>query len=215
MSLREPEPGCLLCERLAAYRGENSARFPGWHNASVPSFGPLDARLLVVGLAPGLRGANRMGRPFTGDAAGELLYSRLLAFGFASGSYAADPGDGLRLIDCRITNAVRCLPPGNKPLGREVKSCRVFLASEIGAMTRLEAILALGRLAHDAVLAALGRRRSQTPFRHGAAHPLEGGILLADSYHCSRYNTQTGRLTPTMFDDVFAGLRTRLGAAQR
>jgi len=183
---------------------------PTWHNAPVPSFGELDAPLLIVGLAPGLNGANRTGRPFTGDYAGVLLYATLLKFGLARGSYGADPADGLALVGCRITNAVRCLPPENKPMPVEIKSCGRFLAEEIAAMTKLKAVLALGAVAHNAVLAAWGLTRASRPFAHGAQHrchegPL-GSVLLADSYHCSRYNTNTGRLTEAMFHEVFAAL---------
>jgi len=199
-----------LCPRLAAFRTENRARFPDFHNAPVPSFGGLDARLLVVGLAPGLRGANRTGRPFTGDAAGNLLYPALIGHGFAAGPYGAAPDDGLNLCGSRITNAVRCVPPENKPVGTEVAACRHFLAAEIGAMPGLEAILALGRVAHDAVLSALGARRADHAFAHGARHRLAAGPTLFDSYHCSRYNVNTGRLTTAMFDGVFADIRAFL-----
>jgi uracil-DNA glycosylase family 4 len=177
----------------------------------VPSFGLATARLLVVGLAPGLKGANRTGRPFTGDYAGDLLYASLKKYGFAEGEYGRSPDDGFRLIDCRITNAVRCVPPENKPTPAEIAACRPFLSAEIAALPRLEAVLALGAIAHGSVLAALGERRSRRPFIHGALHELEGGLLLADSYHCSRYNTNTGRLTVEMFESVIAALRERLG----
>ena len=174
------------------------------------TFGPLTARLLIAGLAPGLQGANRTGRPFTGDHAGILLYDTLRKFGFASGPYAERADDGLSLIDCRITNAVRCVPPENKPEPAEIATCNRFLAAEMTTLPRLEAVLALGSIAHQAVLAALGQRRSTFRFAHGAIHALPGGLLLADSYHCSRYNTNTGRLTPAMFEAVFAELRRRL-----
>lgn len=206
----DPVPDCTLCPRLVDFRAANAGKYPGWHNAPVPAFGALDARLLVVGLAPGLRGANRTGRPFTGDFAGDLLYDTLTRFGFARGAYGQSADDGLELIDCRITNAVRCVPPENKPVGAEAAACRPFLAAEIAAMVRLEVILALGTLAHNAVLSALGVRRADWKFAHGARHPLPGGKLLADSYHCSRYNTNTGRLTPDMFDDVFRAVRDGL-----
>jgi len=209
-----PAPGrdCARCPRLAAFRAANRARYPDFHNAPVASFGGADAALLVVGLAPGLNGANRTGRPFTGDAAGELLYPTLIRHGFAAGGYAARPDDGLRLIGCRITNAVRCVPPGNRPTAAEVRQCREFLAAEIAALGRLRAIVALGRVAHDSVLAALGETRARHPFAHAAHHPLPGGRLRFDSYHCSRYNTNTGRLTPAMFDAVFAAVRETLAA---
>jgi uracil-DNA glycosylase len=203
-----PERDCPLCPRLAAFREKHRGLYPDWHNAPVPSFGPDDARLLIVGLAPGLRGANRTGRPFTGDYAGDLLYATLIRHGFARGDYRADPGDGLTLVDCRITNAVRCVPPENKPEGAEIAACRRFLEGELAK--RPEAVVALGQIGHKAVLAALGERQAAHPFRHGAMHVLPG-LLLADSYHCSRYNTNTGKLTPEMFDAVFGEVRRRLG----
>ena len=205
-----PGPDCPLCARLVDLRAANRAAHPDWHNAPVPSFGGEGARVLIVGLAPGLRGANRSGRPFTGDAAGELLYPTLVRFGFARGTYAARPDDGLELLGCRITNAVRCVPPGNRPTGAEITICRRFLTGEITALPRLEAILALGTVAHDSVLRALGLRPKDIPFAHGAVHALDGGLVLADSYHCSRYNTNTGRLTEAMFHAVVARLRWRL-----
>ena len=179
---------------------------PDWHNAPVSSFGGLDARLLIVGLAPGLRGANRTGRPFTGDFAGDLLYATLGEFGFARGSYGATPGDGLALNDCRITNAVRCVPPQNKPNAAEIAACRGFLEAEIAAMDGLRAVLALGQVAHGAVLKTLGVRAGACRFAHGAVHRLDDGRRLFDSYHCSRLNTNTGRLTPAMFAEVFAAI---------
>lgn len=207
-----PSPDCARCQRLAAMRAGNRSRFPDWHNAPVPPFGELSSPLLVVGLAPGLKGANRTGRPFTGDYAGDLLYSTLIKYGFAKGVYAARPDDGLRLCGCRITNAVRCVPPENKPTGAEVAACRIYLADEIGALHGLRCILALGRVAHGAVLAALGRKISAFPFAHGAFHDLGGGRMLADSYHCSRYNTNTRRLTTEMFETVVGAIATRLAA---
>jgi uracil-DNA glycosylase len=202
-----PGHDCPLCARLARFRAAQRRAHPDWHNAPVLSFGASDSKLLIVGLAPGLKGANRTGRPFTGDYAGDLLYATLKKFGFARGDYAAHPDDGLTPIECRITNAVRCVPPENKPLPAEVATCRRFLAAEIAAMHELEVILALGRIAHDAVLAALQERRSAFGFGHGAVHRLQGGLILADSYHCSRYNTNTGKLTVPMFEAVFAALR--------
>jgi uracil-DNA glycosylase family 4 len=195
---------------LAAFRDTNRARHPGFHNAPVASFGPLEARLLIVGLAPGLKGANQTGRPFTGDYAGDLLYATLEKFGLTRGAYGRRAGDGLTLVDCRITNAVRCVPPENKPTPEESRTCRPFLAAELAALPRLEIVLALGTLAHGEVLAALGHRKSHCRFGHGALHALPGGLLLADSYHCSRYNTNTGRLTVEMFEAVFAALTARL-----
>jgi uracil-DNA glycosylase family 4 len=206
----EPGRDCPLCPRLAAFRADARKREPGWFNAPVPSFGAPDARLLIVGLAPGLQGANRTGRPFTGDYAGELLYGTLLEFGFAEGIYQARPDDGLRLVDCRISNAVRCVPPQNKPLPAEINTCRPFLAATIASMPRLRAIVALGRVAHDTALKPLQLRGSAAPFGHGAIHAA-GRFRLYDSYHCSRYNTNTGVLTPKMFRAVFAKVRADLG----
>jgi uracil-DNA glycosylase len=207
-----PKADCLLCPRLAGFRAEQQTAFPDWHNAPVPSFGPLDASLLIVGLAPGQKGANRTGRPFTGDHAGDLLYAMLLRHGFAIGRYGADPSDGLRLIGCRITNAVRCLPPQNKPVGAEINACRPYLQSELSGLPNLRAVLALGRIAHDSVVRALGARPAHVPFAHGAQHRI-ADLTLTDSYHCSRYNTQTGRLTPAMFSDIFADLTALLQTA--
>ena len=205
-----PGRDCALCPRLVTFRVAQRAAEPTWHNAPVPSFGNLDARLLIVGLAPGLKGANRTGRPFTGDYAGILLYGTLIKFGFARGTYDARADDGLTLVGCRITNAVRCVPPANKPETPEIRSCGQFLAAEIAAMPRLAAVLALGQIAHQAVLAAQGQKRARYRFAHGAIHALPAGPILADSYHCSRYNTNTGQLTPAMFEAVFAELRRRL-----
>lgn len=201
---------CPRCPRLAGFRTQWREREPAWFNAPVPSFGPVGARLLIVGLAPGLQGANRTGRPFTGDYAGDLLYSTLLAYGFAHGEYAARPDDGLTLLDCRITNAVRCVPPQNKPEAAEIATCRDFLKATIAEMPRLRTLVALGRIAHDSTLSALGVRRSAFAFAHGAVHAIES-YRLFDSYHCSRYNTNTGVLTAEMFHTVFAGVRGYLG----
>lgn len=207
----EPSRNCVFCPRLAAFRTANRAAFPDWFNAPVPSFGDEGARLLIVGLAPGLRGANRTGRPFTGDHAGVLLYATLAKFGFAVGDYGASPEDGLRLIDCMITNAVRCVPPANKPEPAEIATCRQFLAQRIDSSPRLRAILALGRIAHETVLRAAALRIAAFPFAHGAVHALPGRpAALFDSYHCSRYNTNTGVLTPAMFEAVFESVRTYL-----
>jgi uracil-DNA glycosylase family 4 len=205
-----PSRDCGLCPRLAAFRVGNRSAYPEFFNAPVPAFGPIDARLLIVGLAPGLKGANRTGRPFTGDYAGDLLYATLGRFGFAAGRYDQRPDDGLSLLDCRVTNGVRCVPPQNKPTGPEINACRPFLEREIAAMTKLECIVALGGISHGTVLAALGQRKSAWKFTHGALHRLPGGPLLADSYHCSRYNTNTGRLTEDMFHDVFKTVRAEL-----
>jgi uracil-DNA glycosylase family 4 len=209
-SALDPAPGCSRCPRLVQFRARNRAAEPDWHNAPVPAFGAIEARLLVVGLAPGLKGANRTGRPFTGDYAGDLLYASLARNGFARGTYERRRDDGFELVDCRVTNAVRCVPPGNRPTPLEIQTCNSFLAAEIAAMRRLRAVLALGSIAHDAVLAAAGERRSRYRFAHGARHRLESGLLLVDSYHCSRLNTNTGKLTPAMFDEVVASLRRQL-----
>ena len=206
----EPTPDCPLCPRLAAFRQASRTAEPSWFNAPVPSFGPADARLTVVGLAPGLRGANRTGRPFTGDYAGDLLYATLIKFGFARGRYEARPDDGLALIDCRITNAVRCVPPENKPTPLETKTCRQFLSAALASLPAVAALLALGRIAHDSTLASLGLRAAAFPFAHGAIHKLKPGLTLYDSYHCSRYNTNTGRLTTPMFESVIAAIRRDL-----
>jgi uracil-DNA glycosylase len=209
----EPGRDCPRCPRLVAFRQAWREREPDWFNAPVSSFGPIDARLLIVGLAPGLRGANRTGRPFTGDYAGELLYATLRDFGFAQGNYEARPDDGLTLTDCRITNAVRCVPPDNKPTPAEIAACRDFLAATMKEMSKLRAVVALGRIAHETFVAASGGRRAAYPFAHGGSGAI-GSMTLFDSYHCSRYNTNTGVLTPQMFRDVFAKVRKFLDAAQ-
>ena len=213
MTPAEPSRDCALCPRLAEYRRENAAAHPEWFNGAVPSFGDASARLLVLGLAPGVKGANRTGRPFTGDYAGDLLYATLRTFGFASGRYGADPGDGLELIDCMVTNAVRCVPPQNRPLPAETATCRRFLAARLADLPRLSAVLCLGRIAHETLLRALGERLAAHPFAHGARHDI-GGLAIFDSYHCSRYNTNTGRLTAAMFEAVFADLRRHLDARE-
>ncbi len=206
-----PGRDCKLCPRLVGYREANRGANPAWFNAPVPSFGGIDARLLIVGLAPGVRGANRTGRPFTGDFAGSLLYQTLLRFGLAQGEYRADPTDGLTLIDTRVTNAVRCVPPGNLPKPQEIGTCNRFLAAEMAAMPRLACVLALGGVAHAAVLRASGLRASHVRFQHGAVHTLPGRLHLADSYHVSRLNTITGRLTTAMFEAVVRDVLTHLG----
>jgi uracil-DNA glycosylase len=207
----KPGRDCPRCPRLVAFRKKWRSAEPTWFNAPVPSFGPADARLLIVGLAPGLQGANRTGRPFTGDYAGVLLYETLKQYRFARGTYGAHPDDGLTLTDCRITNAVRCVPPENKPTPAEIAACRDFLKSTIAEMKSLRAILALGRIAHDSVLTALAVKKSAAPFGHGARYRLDS-VTLFPSYHCSRYNTNTGVLTPEMFRKVFAGIRNYLDA---
>jgi uracil-DNA glycosylase family 4 len=201
------DPGCVRCDRLAAFLAEVAERHPGYHARPVPSFGDPRARLLVVGLAPGMHGANRTGRPFTGDHAGILLYRTLFEQGLSDRPDSVSVDDGLVLKDCRITNAVRCLPPANKPLPAEVRACNGFLSWELRQVPAGGAVLALGAVAHGAVLRALGLKASSAAFAHGASHPLEGGRLLVDSYHCSRYNTQTRRLTPAMFAAAVATAR--------
>jgi uracil-DNA glycosylase family 4 len=205
-----PGSDCPLCPRLAEYRLANRMAHVDWFNAPVPSFGSLDARLLIVGLAPGVRGANRTGRPFTGDFAGELLYTSLLKFGLAVGRYGADPNDGLTLVDCRVTNAVRCVPPANLPTPLETATCNTFLTAELAGMPQLRAVLALGGTAHNAVLRANGLKPARVPFRHGAMHALPEDRVLVDSYHVSRLNTNTGRLTEAMFHAVVGGMLDRL-----
>jgi uracil-DNA glycosylase len=205
-----PHSDCPLCPRLVGFREVQRRTHPEWFNAPVPSFGDDSAELLIVGLAPGLRGANRTGRPFTGDFAGGLLYETLRKFGFAHGIYAARPDDGLALRRVRVTNAVRCVPPQNKPEPGEIAACRVFLAAEIASMARLRAILALGAIAHQSVLAALDLPRSRFPFAHGRLDVLPQGMLLAGSYHCSRLNTNTRKLTVAMFEQVFTAIAEHL-----
>jgi uracil-DNA glycosylase family 4 len=208
-----PPRDCQICPRLAQYRADNRAEHPEWSNAPVGSFGDPDARLLIVGLAPGVRGANRTGRPFTGDYAGDLLYATLSELGFAVGVYDRRPDDGLELRDCAIANAVRCVPPLNKPTPEEIASCRPYLIGAIGALPRLRAIVALGRIAHESTLRALGRRLAAHPFAHGVRHNLPaGGPVVFDSYHCSRYNTNTGVLTTAMLREVFVAARELLNA---
>jgi len=207
----EDKPGhdCPRCPRLAAFRDVWRAKEPDWLNAPVPSFGPIDARVLIVGLAPGVQGANRTGRPFTGDFAGVLLYETLGRFGFSRGQFDARPDDGLELIDCRITNAVRCVPPENKPTTVEIATCRDFLKPTIAEMPNLRAIVALGHISHNSVVTAFGAKKSATPFKHAGKNML-GDLALFSSYHCSRYNTNTGVLTTEMFRDVFEKVRAYL-----
>ena len=205
----DPDRNCPRCPRLVDYRHAVRAKDPAGFNSPVPSFGDASAALLIVGLAPGVQGANRTGRPFTGDYAGDLLYATLLDYGFASGTYQARPDDGLTLQDCRITNAVRCVPPQNKPLPVEIHTCRPFLIATMETMPRLRAIVLLGRVAHDTMLKTLGIRAVLAPFAHGAVHDA-GRFKLYDSYHCSRYNTNTRVLTPEMFRSVFARVKADL-----
>jgi len=210
---KQPNSDCALCPRLADYRAANRRAHPEWHNGPVASFGPLDGPLLIVGLAPGVTGANATGRPFTGDFAGDLLYQTLARFGHSEGKFDRRPDDGLALIDCRITNAVRCVPPQNKPTGAEINTCLGFLRSEIAAMSRLKMVLSLGVVSHNAVLKALDLKQNGYRFAHGAMHDLPDGLpILTDSYHCSRYNTNTGRLTEEMFEAVFRTIDARFKA---
>jgi uracil-DNA glycosylase len=205
----EPPAKCPLCPRLVEYRAGNEAQNPDWFNGAAPSFGDPEARLLVVGLAPGRTGANRTGRPFTGDHAGWLLYETLIKTGFARGRYDARPDDGLELVDCMITNAVRCAPPGNKPLPIEEKTCRPFLIDRLAALPRLQVIVTLGDVSRRNVLKTLGLPASAAPAGHGVEAEV-GPYRLINSYHCSRLNTNTGRLTPAMFEDVFKRARQAL-----
>ena len=202
-----PPHDCPLCPRLADFRQANRQKHPDWFNGPVPSFGPLNARLLIAGLAPGLQGANRTGRPFTGDWAGDLLYATLLKHGLAKGTYDERADDGLTLVDCRIVNSVRCVPPQNKPTPLETRTCRAFLISELKNLPNAQVILALGKVAHDSVCDALGLRKALHPFKHGAVYKDAGGCTLISSYHCSRYNTNTGVLTTQMFEDVVGKAR--------
>ena len=199
----EPLSDCSFCPRLVAYRRENEILYPHFFNAPVQSIGSLSAELILVGLAPGVKGANQTGRPFTGDHAGDLLYQTLSVFGFLEGNYKARVDDGLKLVNCRITNAVKCVPPKNKPIGVEVSRCGQYLASELLNMPNVKVILALGVLAHGAVLSALGERKNAKKFGHKKTHSLPNGLMLVNSYHCSRYNTNTGLLTVEMFEAVF------------
>lgn len=209
----DPDRDCPLCPRLVAFRALHRERSPDWHNSPVPTWTGATPRLLVVGLAPGLRGANRTGRPFTGDYAGDLLYETMIDFGFARGTYEARPDDGLELVGAAITNAVRCVPPENKPVGAEIRACLPFLTATLTRTESLVAVLALGRIAHDAVMSAYGVRKASYPFGHAARHAIPGRPVLFDSYHCSRYNTNTGRLTRDMFRDVFTLIRAEVDAA--
>ncbi len=206
----EPPRDCPLCPRLVEYRRKNQAQHPDWWNGPAPSFGDPNARLLVAGLAPGRTGANRTGRPFTGDGAGVILYETLLKTGFATGRYEARPDDGLTLVDCMITNAVRCAPPLNKPLPIEEATCRPFLQDRLKALPRLKVIVTLGDVSRRSVLKALGLSGSAIPAGHGVEGEA-GGYTLLNSYHCSRLNTNTGRLTPAMFEAIFQRARELIG----
>jgi uracil-DNA glycosylase family 4 len=206
-AVAEPPADCPLCPRLVAYRADNARREPDWFNGAAPSFGDPQARLLVAGLAPGRTGANRTGRPFTGDHAGWLLYQTLIETGFARGTYDARPDDGLELVDCMITNAVRCAPPGNKPLPAEEATCRPFLTARLQALPQLKVIVTLGDVSRRNVLKALGKPASAMAPGHGSEGRV-GPYILLNSYHCSRLNTNTGRLTPLMFREIFERART-------
>lgn len=212
-ALPEAPLDCPLCPRLLEFRTANARAHPEWFNAPVPSFGDAAGRFLIVGLAPGLQGANKTGRPFTGDYAGDLLYSTLEKYGFSVGKYQARPDDGLQLRDAIIANAVRCVPPENKPTGAEIVTCRQFLISRIAQLPRLKVIVALGRIAHDSTVRALGAKPASAVFGHARRYVMtgpNGPVALHDSYHCSRYNTNTGRLTEAMFHTVFAAVRKDL-----
>lgn len=204
----EPEPpkDCNLCPRLKAFREANNAVNPSWFNGAVPSFGPQSAELLIVGLAPGLKGANRTGRPFTGDYAGDLLYPTLKKFGFGKGTYQSEANDDFALQNCMITNAVRCVPPQNKPIGSEINNCRAFFSARLTTLPNLKVIISLGRIAHDQVIRTIGAKLADYKFEHNKAHSLPSGQTMVNSYHCSRYNTNTGRLTTEMFEDVFSNV---------
>lgn len=203
----EPSRNCPFCPRLSSFIAANRVQYPDFFNAPVPAFGGLDAKLLIVGLAPGLKGANRTGRPFTGDYAGDVLYEALAKHHLSSGTFRQSIDDGLELIDCRITNAVRCVPPENKPETEEIKTCNQFLTKEIGAMPNLKVILSLGSISHSAVLRAFGLKLSHAKFTHGAHHRLPNGLILANTYHSSRYNINTGVLTREMFDVVIENIK--------
>ena len=208
-----PPRDCPLCPRLVAFREEARRLHPDWYNAPVPDWGDPAPRLLIIGLAPGLRGANRTGRPFTGDYAGDTLYKALLVTGLATGEYRADPSDTLALHGVRIINGVHCVPPENKPTTEEIKTCRRYIDSALTVHTSVRAYLALGRIAHDQLLSTLGERRARFPFGHGVEHTLSDGRRLFDSYHCSRYNTNTGVLTEAMFEDVVGRAARFIGTA--
>ena len=211
----DPKRDCPICSRLLAFRETNRAAHPDWFNGAVPSFGPESARLLIVGLAPGLKGANRTGRPFLGDYAGELLYRTLLKVGLAQGHHDPAVPQALTLVDCMITNAVRCVPPANKPTPIEITHCRRFLKARMAALSSLRVILALGRIAHESTLDALELKRRDYSFAHGACHALATGQTMFDSYHCSRQNTNTGRLTTAMFEGVLVDIAGMLGKPER
>ena len=202
MTFCPPDGNCALCPRLVQFRLQNKQKFPTYHNGPVEPFGSLDAQILVVGMAPGLNGANQTNRPFTNDYAGDVLYPALKKFGFAKGDYQKKKDDGFELVNVRVTTAVRCVPPQNKVCGDEAKTCGKFLSAEIKAMPKLKIILSLGVVSHNAVLRVLGIKQSEYKFTHGAVHTLNNGLILVDSYHTSRYNINTGVLTYAMFDEI-------------
>ncbi len=202
-----PPKDCAICPRLVGLRHQCQSEYPDWFNAPVPSFGDLNGQLAIIGLAPGKKGANRTGRPFTGDYAGFLLYETLLQFQWAMGEFKGESNDGLQLVNCRIMNAVKCLPPDNKPTPDEIRNCAPFLTNEINQMPNLRVILALGHIAHDTIINHFGLKRGAYKFAHGRHHNLPNGYILVNSYHCSRYNTQTNRLTPAQFRDIFANIQ--------
>ena len=210
--LIDPPYNCDLCPRLHDFIAGYKETEPTWFNGPVQTFGANDPKILIVGLAPGLRGANKTGRPFTGDYAGDLLYQTLAKFGFSSGTYDKRPDDGVSLQDIAITNAVRCVPPQNKPTTEEIKTCRPFLQNTIASYKNLKGFLVLGRIAHDTLLRTFSIPLKKHPFAHGAVHELETGLIMFDSYHCSRYNTNTNRLTTEMFEDVFKTMRQHIDA---
>jgi len=205
-----PSNPCDRCPRLHSYLQDLNVKYPEGHNGPVTSFGSIESELLIVGLAPGAKGANYTGRPFTGDHAGDVLYGQLSAFGFSKGVFKQHINDGLELVNCRITNAVRCVPPQNKPIGSEINSCNLYLSQEIAAMKRLRIILSLGKISHDAVLKVFGLKQSTYKFTHGAQHQIKNDLWLFDTYHCSRYNMNTRRLTEDMFAFIFSNIQTKL-----
>lgn len=206
-----PPLDCPLCPRLVSYLEDARQKYPDWHNAPVPNWSAPSPRLMIVGLAPGLKGANRTGRPFTGDWAGDLLYQTLVKFDFAKGNYGKSREDGLELTDAIIVNAVRCVPPENKPIGAEINNCRPFLRATVEQTTSVQCVVALGGIAHNSFLTLFDVKKKDLPFGHGNEHQLPNGTPLIDSYHCSRYNTNTGRLTEQMFEDIFARVREIIG----
>ena len=210
MTFCPPDNDCALCPRLVQFRSQNKLKFPTYHNGPVEPFGSLGAQILVVGMAPGLNGANQTNRPFTNDYAGDVLYPALTKFGFAKGNYQKKKDDGFELINARVTNAVRCVPPQNKVCGDEAKTCGKFLNAEIKAMPNLKIILSLGVVSHNAVLRVLGLKQSEYKFAHGAVHQLKGGLTLVDSYHTSRYNINTGVLPYAMFDEIILKIKNLL-----